>query len=154
MSLARSVDNCLRQGRVPLAGIGERAEKFAHIGWQRTDKRQGLARDWVLKAQFSRMQGLSLERFQCGLGPDTQPARARFEPRAIDRITQQRMAQMCHMHPNLMRAAGLEREPEQAGLGSPLRREEGLKQLVMRDGVARVWRSCNCNLCAVESTSR
>jgi len=108
----------------------------------------------MLEAQFSGVQGLSLEPLQGGLGGKTQSAGARFEPHAIDRITQEGMTDMCHMHPNLMRAAGFERKPQQTGPGFPLRRAEGFEQVVVGDGVTSVRRSRDGNFRAVESAAR
>src|SRR5262245_51731657 len=66
----RCVDKWLRRS-CGLGGVGEHAGKPGHVGWQWTGKAQALAGNWVLEAQFSRVQGLSLESLQCDLGPKT-----------------------------------------------------------------------------------
>ena len=69
---------------------------------------QGLARPGVLKAQDRGVKGLSsqgLERFP---GCVRQFAERGLEAGPIDFIAQQRMADMRHMHANLMGAAGFQ----------------------------------------------
>ena len=69
----------------------------------------------MLECQFRGMQGLSLKALQRRLRREAEPTRARFEARAVNRISQQGMTDVRHMHADLMGSTGFERKPQQAG---------------------------------------
>lgn len=62
----------------------------------------------------------------------------RFAEKAarVERVAEERMTEMRHMHPDLMRAAGLEIAAEKARDGAAGRSRESLDKLPMGDGFA------------------
>lgn len=89
---AQQTRQVLGQGRLECAGVaGRRMQKRQRPGMERL---AGKLAQHVL--QF-----------------DTGPAR-RSGPAAIDRVTQQRVISECHMHPDLMRAPGLQTDRERS----------------------------------------
>src|SRR5262245_24051741 len=95
--------------------VRQGANQFCHVGRQFTGKVHTLARSRVLERQFGRVQRLALQPLKCQLGGAGQPAGAGHEARTVDSVSQQGMAEVGHVHPDLVRAAGFERKPEQAG---------------------------------------
>ena len=84
------------------------------------------------------MQRLAAERLQRRLRFRPQIARARLEAGTVGHVAEQRVADVGEVHAHLVRAAGLERQLEQAGASaSPARlRRIGLEHLVVGHGAA------------------
>ena len=80
-------------------------------------KRSRLPVTGCTKASPRRMQRLAVERVERRLRVGPELARARLEARAVGHVAEQGMADVGQVHAHLVRAAGLEREREQAGDG-------------------------------------
>src|ERR1700752_1807041 len=93
-----------------------------------------LARDRMLEAQLCRMQCLAVERLERHLRSFGQFPDRGLEAFAIGLIAKERMADMGHMHADLVSAAGLQPAADEARIGWGA---EILLNLIMRHRLAR-----------------
>src|SRR5690349_21287113 len=88
----------------------------------------------MLEAEDRRMQGLAAESLQCLLLRLREAVRLGLEARPVGGIAQERMAEMGHVNPDLVRASRLQLALDQAGHG--VCRRQPLQDLEMGDGIA------------------
>ena len=86
----------------------------------------------MLELQLLGVECLSAERRGCVFSARSQRGETRLEAATVNRIAQNRMADMREMHADLMRAAGLEDKSQHRNVaGRPLA-GKSLKHVVMR----------------------
>src|ERR1700722_3985236 len=113
----------------PTVALGtQRIEETREIIGRRALEKQRFSRQRMVEAENGGVQSLPAQRQERGSRGRLQPSRLGLEARAIDRITEQRMAYMREMNPNLMRAAGFQ------SAGYQGRRAQQFLDAPMRDG--------------------
>lgn len=105
---------------------------FRHIAFEM----QSLAGHRMGEPQTRGMQRLAAKPRQLGLRLWPEQGRFGLKTAAIERIAEQRAADMRQMDPDLMRPAGFQRAAQQARDGLPIAAHKSLAKLPMGDRLA------------------